>query len=573
MPRFQLKTIYEASIPSLVGDLVDLSACGTPGEIRFIDCAQVHKHDTLRIYETNSLFPPSDHPYAAVTYVWRGYPERHPPATPRPTFNVAGGESGEGISTAVLAHACAAALAHGARLLWLDRLCIMQRNNDDKAWQIQQMHAVYARAALALVLPAGVGRLAPLDEPTPWIHRAWTLQELLAPPRALVLFKWRHGSGTFRGATPGRITEVVPRRAAVIDATDVLELSVGDGGRMVFSPTDGKFGERVEVRVRVFGGHTSPQVWATMGALRLKGSESAESAVWRAAFTRTSSRPVDMILSIMGLFDVSLNPRDFHKNDRVGATIMLAKKILEKGGRASWIGVSFHLPPSTSLSSFPAFPESNVSGTATVVVDGAKREVSEVMDGKYMSQWWLRDAPRGAIDRDGYLVITARAVAATLTDKSGSAKPGVANTSIELRSNGETYSIKDLEGRKWLVDKRKPLSSKTRAMVVFVGTEGRMSSLATYKFSAETPVRAIAVQRHADGHWHRVASFFLGGVFRREIASWETFEMAIGGPSDLTDAQLQMLRRGDFKGSLGSLVQNPGVDMVFAVRRKPVRSG
>ncbi|KAI0715941.1 hypothetical protein C8T65DRAFT_694576 [Cerioporus squamosus] len=544
MPQpFKLKTIYEKSIRALVGRRVDLSTCGTPGEIRFIDCEQVTEHNTLRIYEIGSLFPPKDHPYATVSYVWYGYPDPSPPSTPRPTFNARGSERAEGISTALLSYVCAAALHEGVRLLWLDRLCIMQTNWDDKAWQIQQMYHVYKRAAVSFVLPAGISRVARLGEDTPWIHRAWTLQELLAPEKSLVLFAWAHGRGTYSGATSGRVVEVVKGKCAMADADDVLQLCVD--GKMSFAPASG--GPRSVVPVRVFGHHASPQVWATMGALRLRGSESGQSAVWRSALMRTSSRPVDMILSIMGLFRVSLNPKQFDADDRVAATLALAKGIMDARHSASWIGASFHLPPSSQLSSFPTFPQSIVSGRATVKVDGEEREVSEVMDGSYMSQWWLREAPYGVIDEDGYLCIRAKAASITLTDKRGNATPGSANRSIELRADGKTYYVKDLEGKKWIVDSEKELTRNTKMMIVYVGVEGRLSSLASYKFSDYTPVRAIAVKRHLEGKWHRVASFFLGETFREEVKSWETFTVAIGGPRKLTESQLKWASRKEHK--------------------------
>ncbi|KAI0685068.1 hypothetical protein C8T65DRAFT_722259 [Cerioporus squamosus] len=522
MPQpFKLKTIYEKSIRALVGRRVDLSTCGTPGEIRFIDCEQVTEHNTLRIYEIGSLFPPKDHPYATVSYVWYGYPDPSP----------------QGISTALLSYVCAAALHEGVRLLWLDRLCIMQTNWDDKAWQIQQMYHVYKRAAVSFVLPAGISRVARLGEDTPWIHRAWTLQELLAPEKSLVLFAWAHGRGTYSGATSGRVVEVVKGKCAMADADDVLQLCVD--GKMSFAPASG--GPRSVVPVRVFGHHASPQVWATMGALRLRGSESGQSAVWRSALMRTSSRPVDMILSIMGLFRVSLNPKQFDADDRVAATLALAKGIMDARHSASWIGASFHLPPSSQLSSFPTFPQSIVSGRATVKVDGEEREVSEVMDGSYMSQWWLREAPYGVIDEDGYLCIRAKAASITLTDKRGNATPGSANRSIELRADGKTYYVKDLEGKKWIVDSEKELTRNTKMMIVYVGRH--------------TPVRAIAVKRHLEGKWHRVASFFLGETFREEVKSWETFTVAIGGPRKLTESQLKWASRKEHK-----------------VRRKPIES-
>ncbi|KAI0760728.1 hypothetical protein C8Q74DRAFT_1298499 [Fomes fomentarius] len=589
MPEtFKLKTIYEASIPSLIGRLVDLSTCGTPGEIRFIDCDQLHTHNTLRIYETNVLFPPKDQPYATISYVWRGYPDPAPPSgSPPPTFNAKGAESGEGINAHVLSTVCAAALHERIRLLWLDRLCIMQTHDDDKAWQIQQMHALYARAALSLVLPAGIGRLARLAEETPWIHRAWTLQELLAPERSLVLFAWTRGSGTFHGThTPiGRITEVVPRTAAVADATDVLQLCVD--GKLKFAPRDGGGGDgtqRTSVAVRVFtSSKDAPQLWATLVALRLRGSEAAESAVWRSALMRTSSRPADMVFSIMGLFDVALDPRRFDARDRVTATLALAAAVLEKRRPASWLGASFHLPPSRTLSSFPTFPASSVAGSATVAVHGVTRAV-EVIDGEYMSQWWLRKAPRGRIDEDGYLVFRARAAYAKLTDRdkvvgATRATPGVANRSIALRQDGKTYCIVDLEGRTWAVDRRKALTGTTRTMVVLVGVEGRLTSFGmdSYnKFSDRTPVRAIALKNHGEGRWHRVASFFLGDAFKREMEEeWQMFGVAVGGPKPLTEAQREVVRRRVFKGAdqvYWSLrCGSSSLTLVMrAVRRKPI---
>ena len=77
---------------------------------------------------------------------------------------------------------------------------------------------------------------------------------------------------------------------------------------------------------------------------------------------RTSSRPVDMVFSIMGLFGVILDPNMFEAENRIGATVALAKEILRKGGRASWLGMSFRLPPCSMLYTSPVFAETSVSG-------------------------------------------------------------------------------------------------------------------------------------------------------------------------------------------------------------------
>ncbi|KAH9848763.1 hypothetical protein C2E23DRAFT_418388 [Lenzites betulinus] len=548
-PKFKLTTIYEGSLTALKNSTLDLSSCATAGEIRLIDCVAASQN-VLRICETNLNFPPKDVTYATVSYVWRGYPPKRSPTGSRAEFTVKGAESGEPISIPLLGHICAAALQEGVELLWLDRLCIMQTSKEDKAWQIQQMYNVHERCAVCFVLPAGVNRLATLDEDTPWIHRAWTLQELLAPSRSLVLFEWKYGSGSYSGATVGKIEDVVPGTCAMADATDILLFSIE--GKMTFKRDKSKDPtRRSSISVHVFGDRGAPQAWATMGALRLRGSEAGESAVWRSALMRTSSRPVDMIFSIMGLFDVSLNPKYFDKDDRVGATVALAKKILEQGKSASWIGASFHLPPASRLSSFPVFPKSSVSGRAMVRVGSQAKEVSTVVDGNYMSQWWLRHAPKGHIDDDGYLIVRVHAAVATLTDKRGDATPGTANTFI--RSEGDTYRITDLRKRKWNIDRRKTITSTTDALVLFVGKEGRLPSATSYHYSDDTPIRAIAVEAHGRGRYSRVASFFLGTCFDHEVKKWQVCDIAIGGPKALTDEQLAMIRNKDFK-----------------VRRKPI---
>ena len=48
---------------------------------------------------------------------------------------------------------------------------------------------------------------------------------------------------------------------------------------------------------------------------------------------RTSSHPVDMVFSIMGMFEVTLDTHAFGRDDRLGATIALAQKTPSRGGK------------------------------------------------------------------------------------------------------------------------------------------------------------------------------------------------------------------------------------------------
>jgi hypothetical protein len=118
-----------------------------------------------------------------------------------------------------------------------------------------------------------------------------------------------------------------------------------------------------------------------------------------------------MVFSIMGLFGVILDPSMFQKEDRIGATVALAKEILRKGGRASWLGMSFRLPPCSMLCTFPVFPETSVSGKAFVSTRTGLREAAEFVDGEYPNELGLgAPLPGGTMDDDGYFMFSARAV-------------------------------------------------------------------------------------------------------------------------------------------------------------------
>ena len=113
-----------------------------------------------------------------------------------------------------------------------------------------------------------------------------------------------------------------------------------------------------------------------------------------------------MVFSIMGLFGVTLDPEEFKAHDRLGATIALAREILEQGGSPNWLTMSLALPPNPELRSFPAFPETDVAGTAVYVMGPRRIEAAELMgdiDG------WLgtEDIPGARMDEHGLLSFTA----------------------------------------------------------------------------------------------------------------------------------------------------------------------
>ena len=421
----QPQTILHVPLKSLCQECVlDITSHATPQRYRLINCDQFVQDELLCI-EESADFPSVQ--YAAISYVWKGNPLEPSEAKNHQAFSVAGALDGDPISLHVLKQACLTALKYGARYIWLDRLCIMQTNREDKNWQIRKMSEMYQRCNTCIILPGGVQKLVRIDEETAWIHRGWTLQELLLPERAFVLLAWKLGSGkhhhhhrpstaslthftgsVIAGDASGTVSEVAQNESAVISAADILNACVA--GCLEF--TSPRSRSLLLIRSCVFGA-ASPNLFATSVAMSeelASDPDARNHAIWQSALMRTSSRPVDMVFSIMGLFGVILDPSKFKKDDRIDATVALAKEILRQGGRASWLGMSFRLPPCSTLCTFPVFAETSVSGKALVRTKTGLREVSEFVDGEYPNELGLGALPSGTMDDDGYFTFSARAV-------------------------------------------------------------------------------------------------------------------------------------------------------------------
>lgn len=246
--------ICNIPLKQLQDTVLDIATYATPKTYRFLNCISFIDHRTISITEFDDL---QDVPYAALSYVWRGSPLEPPPGTrsdyaeqslrplPRSALmrytmlgdapqdpskvrahgfiRVRGAEDGDPISILALTHVCTAAHQQGLNYLWMDRLCIIQTSRDDKNWQIRNMYDVYRVCNLCIILPGGVQRIVSLLEETAWIHRAWTLQETVAPKKAVVLFRWNLGSGEALAAQEhGTVTEVVPYESAVADITTIV---------------------------------------------------------------------------------------------------------------------------------------------------------------------------------------------------------------------------------------------------------------------------------------------------------------------------------------------------------------
>ncbi|KZT10203.1 uncharacterized protein LAESUDRAFT_722381 [Laetiporus sulphureus 93-53] len=419
--------------------------------------------------------------------------------------------------------------------IWLDRLCLMQTSRDDKAWQIARMHNVYRLCEICIILPGGIQRLVGLDEETAWIHRAWTLQEVLLPKQAVVLYAWKLGSGSWEYPSPTEcvVTEVIPEQSAVSPVVDVLEASIGSLCYGRFARGDDLWTRWPAIfRSTVSKGESTAraglaQVISLLASLDLVDDDAREQAVWRCALMRTSSRPVDMVFSIMGLFGVELDARAFGKDDRLGATIALAQRILKKGGTSSWLAVSFYLAPCKQLSSFPEFPRTSVEGCAYVETDRGVREVAALVGGEYDVGWSLEGVPTGRMDDRGYLKLNAKAAPIVPTGQRQEGFKG----GIDNMWAGK--ALVDIDGAVWrVVGESEESSLGPRRFAVFIGTQEAFPLRSQSRWHAGWGVRAILVEEHAPGRFHRTSCFMLGDVFNAVVDGWKTHAIAIGGPED-----------------------------------------
>lgn len=211
-----MSLVFSCSLNDLGGKCLDISPFAGPKQFRFFSAHAIHYHSRLEIYACDALperrslslrdygcrseqAQLSQPMCAAVSYPWKGVEDdedikSHYSVYYQSTFSVRYAEDGDPISIQVLKDISWAAMnlrvwnldrpeqyySAGVRLVWLDRMSILQGDEDDKAWQISHMFEIYRRST-AIILPGGVQRLVTIDEETYWMDRAWTLQEAIAP--------------------------------------------------------------------------------------------------------------------------------------------------------------------------------------------------------------------------------------------------------------------------------------------------------------------------------------------------------------------------------------------------------
>lgn len=376
--------------------------------------------------------------YVAISYPWRDL--QLPVGTYAPSFSVEGASSADPISIDVVRTACLACRAYGSEFLWLDRLCILQASKEDKSWQIQHMFQIYKHCNVCLVFPGGLVRLASFDDSTTWIDRAWTLQEAAAPgnnkvklviqlkhPSFEAFLRERCDTEKYSEGYSRYLLQAVVRRQhegrhmthgyfidQIIEDDKSAACDLDRLARLIF---DMDVALRNHAPESIAKDHRKQpiRVLRSVEAKILRGALRIRSPLyfWMASYTRSSSRPIDMVFSLMDLLGVNLEVAKFGENDRYKATVAMIQALMKASPNsvATFLFIAPTMAPSKELSLLPQMPETSVSGRAYILT--ARRErvlASEAIGVRGSSLWGMEGAPRGEMTDAGYFVFWSRAV-------------------------------------------------------------------------------------------------------------------------------------------------------------------
>ncbi|KAG1719175.1 heterokaryon incompatibility protein-domain-containing protein [Suillus lakei] len=531
-PLSKFEKVWTWSYADMVGKTLSLKRWATPKRFRLIDCALFCDQRVLKIFECkiDAIYPAAGAArvcYAAISHVWKGKIDPNRPES----FTVEVEDirhDGDRISLDVLKAACQASIKRGARYIWLDRLCIMQTSETDKDWQVGKMADIYRNCHTCLVLPGGLNKLVGFGETTGWIYRSWTLQEAMLPKEVWCIYIWERGNGRWmEGDQPspfGEIIEIQKRHSAMSQLRCLLAHSGGNTGFEADRAWSMKF-----MDVPFLCNEFDPlRILAT--AMRADGQETREISIWRCAMMRTSSREVDTVLSIMGLFGVELDPRRYRSdgNDNsLRATIDLCKAILQgrdgKRGRAFWLGASATLRQSPDRCCLPFIPGEAEDGIP-VVKPG--EPCSSLL--KDVGEWQLVDAPQGVMGDSGSIQFTSPVSGVTI----GSIEPLEHSCTRDYGPPGfrSITEITVKHPNRTQSSSKAHFTGKAGTHAVVIG-RGKLVEFGGYApgFMDESNydwVVLMVLKQRADGGWYKTG---LATVKPEFIRSWNKQTVQVGG--------------------------------------------
>ena len=307
------------------------------------------------------------------------------------------------ISWLGLTQAAKAAQFLGCEYLWLDLACIHQDRHDDKVLQIAIMGHVYERAIAVIVMPGGVAAAQDIDHYTPWMTRAWTLQEAtLSPDNVHVLIlheKWDRDNYDYTVMTTGPWYNVknIDDHLAVSGLRDLLSCRKG-GLKIERTSKSTGYTEKVPFTVRCFG-EDEALITALEGLITGQTDAMRKSAAWRSMWLRTSTKPQDMVFSVMHLLGVHIDVD--YKRDREGLVLELARKT---SSFPSWLDIGFNIPFDPRFGLVPALPLFLSNSAPCYDLDGEVPVHKFIEQGTYITEYDLKILTPSDASMDGDII-------------------------------------------------------------------------------------------------------------------------------------------------------------------------
>ncbi|OKL61632.1 hypothetical protein UA08_03378 [Talaromyces atroroseus] len=359
MPGYPIQRLRERADKAWSYESVNF----TLGELRLITVRDLLEADNATIILSEwrglNLVQPSGHvpKYATISHSWAPSEEvqRLSAAAYRPLRIDLGNNKYHEVSWQGLVEAAKAAQHLGCVFLWLDLVCVHQDSSEDKKLQIQHMGHVYEKSTAVIVMPGGVAATQGPEYYAPWITRAWTLQEAtLSPSNVYVLIRAAKRDPNYDyeiiSTGPRYLVDNVDDKIALSKLQDLLSCRKTTGLKITKVDKVTKERTRVKFIVKCFGDDES-LITALEGVLSGRTEAMKKSAAWRSIWLRTSTKPQDMVFSVMHLLGVSIKV-DYHRT-RDDLILELARKTK---AFPSWLDIGEDMPYDSRFGLVPAIP-------------------------------------------------------------------------------------------------------------------------------------------------------------------------------------------------------------------------
>ncbi|KAF8343629.1 hypothetical protein F5887DRAFT_1075731 [Amanita rubescens] len=255
----------------------------------------------------------------------------------------------------------------------------------DKALQIANMANIYKYAKAVICMPGGVSAVQSVKTMTGWMDRAWTLQEAVLNETTWMYISWPDKDPP--QPTPLKIAPpfspapnlplpnlprpllklnkwIVEGQKYLVKLSHLVWMMKGSSHLGAAYQIESNVpvacleGSRKTRTTADFPPTTKKTVLtATLGLLKHRNASGGlPSDIWVAMLMRVSTRPVDVVYSVMGFFDIQLDPYD---EDRDAQDVFneFARKAATLGSHGmAWLAAGDKVPRDPSSFLIPSLP-------------------------------------------------------------------------------------------------------------------------------------------------------------------------------------------------------------------------